>query len=52
LKTIDISGCIMLTDEGILQLTQHCCMIESLALSRAGLNGKGTTKRLLPIQLF
>lgn len=22
LKTIDISGCIMLTDEGILQLTQ------------------------------
>ncbi|KAJ7387386.1 hypothetical protein OS493_004380 [Desmophyllum pertusum] len=38
MKTIDISGCIALTDDGILQLTQHCWMIESLVLSKAGPN--------------
>lgn len=38
LKAINISGCITLTDEGILQLTQKCCMIESLQFSQAGNN--------------
>lgn len=38
LRSISISGCITLTDEGILQLTQHCCMTESLVFSKAGHN--------------
>ncbi|XP_058963941.2 F-box/LRR-repeat protein fbxl-1-like isoform X2 [Pocillopora verrucosa] len=38
LRIINVSGCITLTDEGVLQLTQHCCMIESLVFSQAGNN--------------
>lgn len=38
LKAINISECLLLSDEGIIQLTEHCCMIESLALSQAGHN--------------